>query len=428
MVETRRITVSATYHGVEVSEDYRWLEDRASAETRAWTAAQNARTRSFLDALSIRDGVRARVEALVRAESVVWGRLSFDESYEGPQRAGRAFLVLERRPPKQQPFLVVLDDLDDVSGARVVVDPTAIDETGATTIDWFAPSPDGRLVAVSLSSHGTEEGTLHLFDVASGEPLDLRIPRVNMGTTGGSLAWAADSSGFWYTRGPAAGERPDEDFEFFQEVWYHAVGEPLSADRRDVPGPLAEPRIVEHYLSSSVDGRWVMDRAQRGDGGAWQVFLRRQDAGDWWQLAGVSDQCVVAVFAGDAIYLLSRAGSPRGEVLRLAVAEGATVAQAGCVVPATDVTIAGVAATETHLWLLDIDGGPSGLRVCDPDGANLSRVDVPPVSAIESLGALDAHEVALLVQSLTQPRVWWRAGADASPRPTALRDQTPVDL
>jgi prolyl oligopeptidase len=372
--------------------------------------------------------VRRRVEEIVKAGSVSWGRLSFDETYEGPQRAGAAYLVLKREPARQQPFLVALESLDDVSGARALVDPNAIDESGATTIDWFAPSPDGRLVAVSLSSHGTEEGTLHLFDVVSGAPVDVTIPRVNMGTTGGSLAWAGDSSAFWYTRGPAPGERPDEDTEFFQEVWRHAVGEPLERDRRDEPGPIADPRIVEHVLATSLDGRWLMDRAQRGDSGEWQVFIRPQGDHGWWQVADIPDACVGAVFGGDSLYLLSRAGAPRGRVLRLPLADGATAAQARCVVPTSDVTIESIAATGSRLWLLDIDGGPSGLRVCDAGGGGLARVDIAPVSAIESLGALDADDVAYVVQSFTHPRVWWRGGVEAPPRPTALADEASVDL
>jgi prolyl oligopeptidase len=104
------------------------------------------------------------------------------------------------------------------------------------------------------------------------------------------------------------------------------------------------------------------------------------------------------------------------------------VAQAQCVVPASEVTIDGLAATETLLWLLDVDGGPSGLRVCNADGSDLMRVEVPPVSAIESLGTLDTHEVVYGIESFTRPRVWWRAGDGAQPRPTALADETPFDL
>jgi prolyl oligopeptidase len=396
----------------------------------SWTAAQNASTRAFLDALPSYEAVRRRAGGIAKAESVAWGRVSHGAGFEGPQRAGAAYFVLKHEPPKQQPFLVALADLDDTSDTRVVVDPNTVDETGATTIDWFVPSPDGRLVAVSLSSHGTEQGTLHLFDTASGELVDVTILRVHGGTAGGSLAWAGDSSRFWYTRAPSPGERPDEDLAFFQEVWHHVVGGPLDRDHVDQPGPVADPRIVEHYLHASPDGRWVMDRTQKGDGGEWQVFLRPQTGGGWWQVADIADKCVGATFGGDGetLYLLSRAGSPRGEVLRLALGQGTTVAQAETVQPATDATIESLVATASRLWIADIDGGPSGLRVCDPDGSNLCAVDVPPVSAVASLGALDAQEVVFAIESFTRPRAWWRAGDDASPRRTALADETPFDL
>ncbi len=294
--ETPRVAVSTTYHGTTVTEDYRWLEDAASEQTRSWTAAQTAAALEFLEGRPCYAAIRRRAEEISAAESVTWGRHAFESDYEGPRPAGSVHLVLQRQPPKQQPFLVALPDLDDVSGGRVLVDPNAIDETGATTIDWFVPSPDGRLVAVSLSSHGTEDGTLHLFSVETGEQADAPIPRVNSGTAGGSLTWAGDSGGFWYTRGPAPGERPDEELEFFQEIWHHTVGRPADADRRDHPEPLADPRIVEHFLASSPDGRWVMDRAQRGDSGEWQVFLRPQGAGEWWSVAGIEDACADAAF------------------------------------------------------------------------------------------------------------------------------------
>jgi prolyl oligopeptidase len=172
----------------------------------------------------------------------------------------------------------------------------------------------------------------------------------------------------------------------------------------------------------------VLDRVQRGDGGEWQVFLRSQHGGDWWQVADISAKCVEAVFGAGALYLLSHAEAPRGQVLKLPLAEGVTVAQAQVIVPESDVALEGLAATDDRVWLLDIDGGPSGLRVCDPDGGNLDRVEVPPVSAIDGLVSLGSHEVAYAVQSFVRPRVWWRAGDAAVPRPTALADQTPFDL
>ncbi|HVC13916.1 MAG TPA: prolyl oligopeptidase family serine peptidase [Acidimicrobiales bacterium] len=422
-IDTPRAPITSTFHGVAVTEDYRWLEDAASDQVRAWTTAQNERTRAFLGATPSYGAVRQRVEEIVRARSVAWG-----EWRSGVRRGGSAYFVLKREPPKQQPFLVALTDLSDLGGAVTLLDPNTIDVTGETAIDWFVPSPDGRFVAVSLSSHGTEDGTLHLIDVGSREAVDVRIPRVNAGTMGGSLAWARDGSGFWYTRGPAPGERADDELHFFQEIWHHQMGQPLDRDRRDQPRPLAEPKIAEHNLDSSADGAWVMDRVEKGDGGDWQVFLRAQDGGDWWQVADIDDECVDAAFGGDSLYLLARAGSPRGRVLRLRLAQGVTAAQARVIVPESKVAIEAVTATAARVWVLDIDGGPSGLRVCDLDGGDLRSIEVPPVSAIEGLSAVGDDEVVYALESFTMPRVWWSGVEKSVPRPTALTDETPFDL
>ena len=298
VVETPRIPVTTSYHGVEVTEDYRWLEDDASEDTIAWTKAQQHLTGSYFDAVPWRATLRARVEELLRSERT---------TYRSLVSGGSTYFALKEQTPRQQPFLVALDDLDDTTGERVVVDPDAIDPSGETTIDWFVPSPDGRRVAVSLSEHGTEDGSLHVVDVESGEVVDEPIPHVNL--MGGSMAWRQDGSGFWYTRcADPAGLR--------QQVWFHELGG--ADDQPDVPEGFADPEIAENFLTASPDGRWLMDRVQKGDGGEWQVFVRRQEPeGTWWQLADIPDKCPYAVLGTGALYLLSRRDAPRGKVLRL---------------------------------------------------------------------------------------------------------------
>ena len=271
-IETPKAAVSSTYHGVTVTEDYRWLEDDAADQTRSWTMAQDRRTRSYLQNLPFYGAVRRRAGEVLKAESV---------TYDALRRAGSAYFALKYQPSKQQPFLVALSGLDDLADERVLVDPNEIDDSGSTMIDWYQPSPDGRLVAVSLSWRGTEDGTVHVYQTTSGELIGVTVPRVNGGTAGGSLAWADGSSGFWYTRYPSPGERPEDDVEFYQEVWYHPLGDSLEDDRRELSAVFADDRIAENFLNASPDGLWVMDRVQKGDGGEWQVFVRAQTGGGW---------------------------------------------------------------------------------------------------------------------------------------------------
>lgn len=120
-IGTSKAPASSTYHGVTVTEHYRWLEDAASDRTRSWTMAQDRRTRSYLENLPCYGAVRRRAGEVLTAES---------DTYAALQRAGSAYFALKHQPPRQQPFLVMLGDLDELSDERVLVDPNRI-ETAA---------------------------------------------------------------------------------------------------------------------------------------------------------------------------------------------------------------------------------------------------------------------------------------------------------
>ncbi|MGH9186527.1 MAG: prolyl oligopeptidase family serine peptidase, partial [Acidimicrobiales bacterium] len=149
-------------HGVAVADPYRWLEDGDGPETRAWTEAQNARTRAVLDALPDRPRLHARLTALLRAGAA-----------GAPRVGGPWVFSLDRWGDHDQAVLAVRPlDTDDPAALpdepRVLVDPHARTGDATAAIDWFHPSPDGRLVAYGMSVGGDERSTLRLIDVATG--------------------------------------------------------------------------------------------------------------------------------------------------------------------------------------------------------------------------------------------------------------------
>ena len=146
---TRKVPVTDTHHGVQVVDDYRWLEDWTSPDVRQWSDAQNTYTRDILNRLESRDLIGARVKELRSAQA---------ESYFAPVWRNGKLFAMKRQPPKQQSFLIVMDSPDEVASARTVVDPNLLDPTGGTTIDFYEPSWDGKLIAISLSKGGSESG------------------------------------------------------------------------------------------------------------------------------------------------------------------------------------------------------------------------------------------------------------------------------
>jgi Prolyl oligopeptidase, N-terminal beta-propeller domain len=47
--DTPKHAVTDEYHGVKVIDDYRWLENWDDPAVKQWSAAENARTRAYLD-------------------------------------------------------------------------------------------------------------------------------------------------------------------------------------------------------------------------------------------------------------------------------------------------------------------------------------------------------------------------------------------
>ena len=409
------------YSGTKVTDDYRWLEDAHSPEVKAWSEAQNHYTRALIDALPGRDGVKQRLAGLMGDPSAVYFELHY--------RAGHLF-AMKRQPPQQQSVLVALQSPDDTSTARVVVDPNQIDPSGKTTIDMYVPSLDGKLVAVSLSQGGSESGDVHVYDVATGKERGDVIPRAHTGTSGGSVAWNTDASGFYYTRHWSQGERPAEDLDFFEQIYFHKLGTPPSADAYAIGKDF--PRIAEIELSSSDDGKYTLARVANGDGGEFAFYLAGP-SGAWTQFAQLSDKVIQAQFGRDnGIYLVSRKDTPRGKILRVTT-PSPSLAKATVVVAASDAVIEGIEATPSHLYVTDLVGGPSQVRVFGLAHGTTSSappvmLPIAPVSSVSQVLRLDGESVLFHNASYTQPAAWYRYDPAAGAKRTALFQTSPADF
>ena len=400
---TPKRPVSNHYHGKRVLDDYRWLENWDDPAVKAWSEAQNAHARSQLDRLPAVDAIRRRVTEIMSAQSVSYSSLAY--------RSGR-FFAIKQQPPKEQPFLVTFDSLERPEAARTLLDPSAIDESGTTAIDWFLPSPDGKVVAISLSKGGSETGDVHLLNVDSGQQVGEVVPRVNSGTAGGDMAWLPNGTGFFYTRHPRPGERPKEDLGFYQQVYFHRLGTASDRDRYEMGKSL--PRIAEIEFEMHRPTGRLLVTVQDGDGGQFAHYVR-SPKGQWRQFSYFGDKIVQATFLPDGdLLLISRQGAPRGKVLRLA-GDTLNVAAARLVIPEGEDTVVtsfyhqppSLVATDTLIYLIYQLGGPSELRVFDHDGNPRSVPQQLPVSSVGGLVPTEGDQVLFTNSSFVDPTAYY---------------------
>ena len=421
---TARQEVADTYFDTTVKDPYRWLEDDKDPKVHHWSEMQDRRSREYLDSLPFRKPIYDRLYAQIAATS---------PSYYGLQAVGERIFAFYNQPPKQQPMIAVLGQEANPARARVVLDPNALNAKGTTAIDWFVASPDGRLLAVSLSEDGSENGTLHVFNVESGKELADVITRVQYPTGGGSLAWRADGKGFWYTRYPGP-ERPVEEQHFYQRLYFHVLGQDPARDVLVLGDGL--PKVAEIALSNRRNPDVLVVTVADGDGGQFAHYL--VDASDRVrQLTRFEDQVVFVTVAADgSIYLVSQRGAPRGRLLKLSLTDRA-LAHAREIVAQSDVVIQTggefggepVVATKNALYVRELVGGPSRVAIFDLEGRIRGELPLPGSATVDEVEPSADRSVLYAVATYLRPRYYARYDeATAKSSDTALAQTSPVSF
>ncbi len=422
---TPKRPVTDEYQGIKVTDDYRWLENWDDPQTKQWSAAQNARSREYLDRLALRPAVKERLTQLSRSRSSRYFDLQF--------RGGMLF-AMKYQPPQEQPMLVALPSADNPDKAKVIFDPNTASSKGSVAIDFYVPSRDGKYVAAAVSENGSEDSSAVIFEVASGKKLADVVPRVNFATAGGSIDWKEDSSGFYYTRYPQGKERPAEDADFYQQVYFHKLGTSPAQDVYMIGKDF--PRIAEIQLRTSDDGRWLVASVANGDGGQFEHYV--MDASSHWTQVTHLDDGIVAAKVGpnDALYLLSRKDAPRGKILRLS-APNLSLSQAKVAVPESSgseseeggrASIESFVPASGRLYVMDMMGGPSRVRVFDDHDRPLPAPPLPPVSSVDEAVAIGGN-LLFRVSTYLAPPAWYRFGsASGNSARTALSETSAFKL
>lgn len=407
------------FHGVAVEDPDRWLEDWESEEVRNWSEARNAEARKYLDNLPHREDIRTQLESLLGSTT---------ESYSSLVARGEQLFALKNHPPKQQSFIVVMPGPLNPGEERIVVDPEIIDPDGGTTIDWYVPSPDGDRLAVSLSSGGSEQGDLHIFDAKTGSRIGEIVTRVQGGTAGGDMAWLPDGSGFYYTRYPHDGERPAQDMAFFQQVYFHKIGQPESEDRFELGSEF--PRIAEIRLQMDDKSGRLLATVQDGDSGRFALHMRSVD-GTWVQISRFDDEATLGQFGPDGdLFVLTRDGAPRGKIIQLSAGEtdlsSATevVAEAGGAISTKSFYYfytPDFVVTRNAIYVVYQEGGPSVIRAFDRSGKAGRKIPQLDVASVSGLTPLDGDSILFANRSYTQPTGWFRLDGE-----TGLVEMMPI--
>ncbi len=394
--ETRRETVTDRYHGVVVSDPYRWLEDANLPEVRDWLDRENAITDRYLDETPQWRAIAQRLTVLTKVRS---------REYEKFRHIGGVSFVLYRDPAKHQvPVLATLHDVD-LATLKVILDPRCVGDASCSrsnqTIDWFVPSPDGRKVAVSVSGDGSEAGTLHVYDIATGNEIDRPIARVQFATGGGSLAWRSDGQGFWYTRYP-------DHSQFNMRLYYHSLGADPAGDHLTLGKDF--PKIAEITLANGDGTAPLVASVANGDGGEFEHFVIGESRAAV-RVTRFEDRVGAVVGAPDGtLVVISYKDAPHGRLLvmdkgKYALAEARTLVPAGERIfrPQHELESHPLVVTADRIFAQVVNGGPVDVAVFDRAGKFIRNLPGPKVAALGQVVPVGAGKVVYGVTTYLDP-------------------------
>ena len=400
-----------TYHNVSVSDPYRALEDWNNPSVQAWSDEQTKRAIQCAMSLEHYDGIKAEFLKKARAEESI----SFSDFF---RVEGRIFAMRSTSDSRRRE-IVSASSIEQISLNDSVFDLDQYDALGNTSIVWYEPSPNGKMLAIVLSEKGAERGTLNIISSQNGELLEPPIPNVYNATGGGDLSWLLDSSGLHYTRYPLEGEPHEDEPNSWIKLYAHTLGTDWRKDNAILSDQLnktTQMRLVRAPKSGDLIA-WLQD----GDSGRFS-HLRLDAMSNWATISSFDDGHFQFIPADDgSAFLLSNSDAPMGRVLKIPA--GGTMADAFEFIPEQpDASLTNSYWSYTsptgvwhagRLYLKYNVGGPTELRVFDFDG---TRVDIIDETGPARIGELTALEDIVLFksESYTEPGSWMSLSAEGT--------------
>jgi prolyl oligopeptidase len=421
--------VREVLHGVEVVDPYRWLEGSAAPEMSksdpqldarvgAWTDAQNAYSRSVLDNVPGRKELEARVKAL-----------SAKSGFRGaPAVRGKRLFFFRQEPDQGQAVLVTSEE----DGApRSLVDPNQLDASGLTTIAWFEPSPDGRLVAFGLYRAGDENATLHLLETATGKRLPEEIRNKVR-----EVDWLPDGSGFVYNN------LEDLKNPYSRRIRFHRVGTGPAQDRvlleQPKEGPAASTWGPFGHLSH--DGHWLLLGQWTGSNSndLWVLDFRQ------WLETGAAERRPIVVgkaaqsgltdvyrdtdpVAGDTLYMGTTLDALNRRVVAVDLKDPAPARWRELIPERKNTALVSISRIGDLLVGTYIRDASTRIELFGLDGSSRGPVALPGIGSANLSGGPESPVAWLSYTSFNEPQGVYRVDLRTGERKLWWHQETPFD-
>ena len=258
--ETKKITHSDFYHGIEVSDPYRWLEDDMSKETGEWVKSQNKVTSKFLGKIGFRKKLERRIKKLNDYEKI--GAPFKEGDYE----------YFYKNSGLQNHSVVYRTRIGADENPEVFIDPNTFSKDGTVALRGLSFTKDGSLLAYMITEGGSDWRKIIVMNTKTKEIIGDTLKDVKFS----GLSWK-NNDGFFYSSYDNPSEENKSELSAktqYHKLYFHQLNTPQAQDKL-VYGGNKQPN---RYVSGSVteDQRYLAIYAGQNTSGR-QLYI--QDLG-----------------------------------------------------------------------------------------------------------------------------------------------------
>lgn len=363
-----------TYHGTEVADPYRWLEDPDSPETRAWVEAENKVTFAYLESIPQRETIRKRITEL-------WDY----EKFGLPRHEGPRYFWTRNSGLQNQSVYYVADGLD--ATPRVLIDPNTLSKDGTVALAGTSITEDGSKMAYGLAAAGSDWNEWKVRDVATGKDLDDHLKWIKFS----GASWSKDGKGFYYSRFPEPAPGADlKGANYNQKLYYHKLGTTQSADELIYERP--DHKEWMFHGEATEDGHYLVITVRKSSAPKNRVLYvdlidrDRQRGREPVELVGnFDDEYNFIDNDGPVFFFHTNKGAPRGRVIAIDTRKPGEKDWAELIPQAAE-TLESANLVGDHFLASYLKDATTQVKVFDLKGAFVREVKLPGLGTASGFG------------------------------------------
>lgn len=379
VVFTKKEVVVDNFHGTEIADPYRWLEDPKNPEVQEWVDLQNEKTQAYLTGYPHRDKVKAKL-------TETW---NFPK-YTVPRKEGDYYYFHKNDGLQNQAVFYRVKDLN-FDQLEVILDPNTMNEEGTAAITNLSFTKDGKRLAYGISLNGSDWQEIKVRNLETGKDESDLIQFCKFS----NIAWNEEGTGFYYNRFPDPSTVPADEQSFNNKVYWHELGTTQDEDVLIYEDPANKEFSFNPIFSD--DYRYLLLNVWKGTENKSRIYYKDlQNGGDFVHLFGKGDgEYSFIGNEGRTFYFITNVDAPKEKIIAVDL-DNPTKENWVDVIPESEDVLSFGKIINQQFVVSYLHNAHDELKIYSLDGKHVKDISLPGFNSLTGLNGKKEDETMFI--------------------------------